>query len=136
MVAYSNGIVLGQMNVAGPLLDGGDGWGVLGAVTVLDKAAVALFVYPAGGVSALANYARLTGSDEIGAFRLRRLVTNLLDGILRVMGGRAGTSASAAAAPPGLSPGWRRGRTLTRAVGNARAGTLAAKRGCLQRQRH
>ena len=47
MVAYSNGIVLGDADVDGPLLDARDGAGAtVGLVSVLPTSPVALIAYP------------------------------------------------------------------------------------------
>ena len=61
MVAFSNGIVLGDADVAGPLLDVRDGAGQpSGLVRVVPLAPVALLAHPAGG-AAVGNLARLSG---------------------------------------------------------------------------
>ena len=57
MVAYSNGIALGEMGIEGPLLDARDGIGnAAGEVAIVGTAPAGLFVYPTGGAAAMANY--------------------------------------------------------------------------------
>ena len=62
MVAFSNGIVLGDADVDGPLLDARDGAGQpSGLVRVVPLAPVALLAYPVGGSAVVGNLARLSG---------------------------------------------------------------------------
>ena len=71
MVAYSNGIALGEMGIEGPLLDARDGIGnAAGEVAIVGTAPSGLFLYPTGGAAAMANYAAATGNAATLALRV------------------------------------------------------------------
>ena len=73
MVAYSNGIVLGEADVDGPLLDARDGAGAtVGLVSVLPTSPVALIAYPSTGaasVGALSDVTGVAATTELKAMR-------------------------------------------------------------------
>ena len=73
MVAYSNGIVLGDADVGGPLLDARDGAGAtVGLVSVLPTSPVALIAYPSTGtasVGALSDVTGVAATTELKAMR-------------------------------------------------------------------